>query len=289
MRCRRIASGVSVALAAAALGTAGGAAAQPATAPRFSALAQQFAYDTTLPLDLLTGAPVDNGTVTVSPISFAVDATHRITGNLVVPDTGGSFAGIVFAPYRGGNHRRFDQEAVDLASRGAVAVSLDDLADGYPTFTISDRWQTIRRVVALRRALDLLLARSDVDPARLGFVGISDGAELGGILVGIDHRVAAADLMSGGGVWDAGGIPAYRRRMALLDPILYVGHAAPAGLLFQSGRSDGLVPARDARAYQQAGSRPKLVRWYDAPHQLDAEATVDSENWLAVKLGLAVR
>jgi hypothetical protein len=77
--------------------------------------------------------------------------------------------------------------------------------------------------------------------------------------------------------------------MALLDPIRYVGHAAPAGLLFQSGRGDSFVPAQDARAYQHAGSRPKLVRWYDAPHQLDAEATADSENWLAVKLGLAAR
>jgi hypothetical protein len=34
---------------------------------------------------------------------------------------------------------------------------------------------------------------------------------------------------------------------------------------------------------------PKLVRWYPAPHQLDETATLDSENWLAVKLRLRAR
>jgi len=277
---------IAAALAAAA---AAGAGAGARAAPSFAALARQFAYDATVPLDVQTGAPADDGTVTVTPVSYSIDGTHRITGSLVVPDRSGPFAGVVFAPYRGGGHGRFEQEAIDLASRGAVALSLDDLAGRYPTFTISDRWLTIRRVMALRRAIDVLLARGDVDPARIGFAGISDGAELGGILAGVDHRVVAADLMSGGGIWDIGGIPAYRRRMALLDPVRYVGHAAPTALLFQSGYQDALVPARDARAYQHAGSLPKLVRWYAAPHQLDAEATADSENWLAAKLRLALR
>ena len=67
-------------------------------------------------------------------------------------------------------------------ARGAVALSLDDLAGKYPTFAISDRWLTIRRVLEVRRAIDLLLACGDVDPARIVFAGISDGAELGGIL-----------------------------------------------------------------------------------------------------------
>jgi dienelactone hydrolase len=287
---RRLFLGTLAALAAV-LAAAPAALARTDTAPSFEALARQFDYDPTLPLDVQTGAaPVDDGTVTVTQISYSIDGTHRMTGDLAVPDAGGPFAGIVFAPYRGGSHGRFEQEAVDLAARGAVAVSVDDLAGMYPTFRISDRWLTIRRVIALRRAIDLLLARGDVDPARIGYAGISDGAELGGILAGVDHRVAAADLMSGGGIWDIGGIPAYRRRMALLDPIRYIGHAAPTALLFQEGHSDALVPAADARAFQKAGSTPKLVRWYAAPHQLDAEATADSERWLSVKLGLnAVR
>ncbi len=278
---------VAAALAAAAVLPQ--AAAAQRSAPSYAALERQFAYDPTVPLDVQTGTASDDGTVTVTPISYAIDATHRATGSLVVPDAPGPYAGIVFAPYRGGGHARLEPEALDLAARGAVGLSLDDLAGSYPTFTIADRWLTIRRVIALRRAIDLLLARGDVDPARIGFAGISDGGELGGILVGIDHRVVAADLMSGGGVWDRGGIPAYRRRMALLDPVLYIGHAAPAALLFQSGRADRLVPAADARAYQRAGSVPKLVRWYPAPHQLDETATLDSENWLAVKLRLRAR
>ena len=39
------------------------------------------------------------------------------------------------------------------------------------------------------------------------------------------------------------------------------------------------------RRYQQLGSRPKLVRWYDAGHALDAQAERDRQAWLAHRLG----
>ena len=63
-----------------------------------------------------------------------------------------------------------------------------------------------------------------------------------------------------------------------------MGHAAPAHLLFQNGRVDDIVPAANGRAYQEAGSQPKTVRWYDAPHGLNRAAYRDAFAWLARKL-----
>ena len=40
-------------------------------------------------------------------------------------------------------------------------------------------------VVAVRRGLDLLAARPDVDPKRLGFLGYSAGARTGALLAGV--------------------------------------------------------------------------------------------------------
>lgn len=47
---------------------------------------------------------------------------------------------------------------------------------------------SIRQVIALRRAMDLLLSRSDVDKARVGFVGHDYGGMYGMMGAGVDRR-----------------------------------------------------------------------------------------------------
>ena len=49
-----------------------------------------------------------------------------------------------------------------------------------------DNW--VRQVVALRRAMDLLAARADVDKARVGFVGHDYGGMYGMMAAGVDNR-----------------------------------------------------------------------------------------------------
>ena len=69
-------------------------------------------------------------------------------------------------------------------------------------------------------------------------------------------------------------------------PWAEVGQAAPASLLFVNGRNDRLVSPRDARAYQEAGSEPKTIRWYDAGHRLTDQAMKDIFEWIANALQL---
>jgi fermentation-respiration switch protein FrsA (DUF1100 family) len=71
-----------------------------------------------------------------------------------------------------------------------------------------------------------------------------------------------------------------------IEPIHFVGRAAPASLLFVNGRQDRLVAAPDARAFQEAGSEPKTVRWYDAGHQLTGQAMKGTFDWIADALHL---
>jgi hypothetical protein len=48
--------------------------------------------------------------------------------------------------------------------------------------------------------------------------------------------------------------------MRPIEPISFIGLAAPAALLFQAGTKDELIPQEDARRYQQAANQPKEVR-----------------------------
>ena len=155
----------------------------------------------------------------------------------------------------------------------------------------------------LRRGLDLLTARPDVDPARLGYVGYSYGAAMGGLLAGVEHRVAAYGFMVGDGGLVAhfteGPAPlgpladlpeADQARwlawMQPIEPIEFVGRASPSALFFQNALRDDLVSRDDAEAYQAAGSEPKRVDWYDAGHSLPRQSYLDMVGWLAEHLGI---
>jgi len=149
-------------------------------------------------------------------------------------------------------------------------------------------------VIDLRRGLDLLTARPDVDPDRLGFVGHSFGALIGAVLAGVDRRVKAAVLMAGTGRFadvaavnlpDLQGerLEHYRRTLAEIDP------AAPTPLLFQSALRDEVFSEEQSREFFEWANGPKSLEWYDAGHYLDEAARRDRIAWLAGRLSLERR
>ena len=73
--------------------------------------------------------------------------------------------------------------------------------------------------------------------------------------------------------------------MQPIEPIHFVGHAAPAHLLFQNGRTDELVPEADGLAYQTAGSEPKTCLWYPDGHGYTPERLRDQAQWFAERIG----
>jgi hypothetical protein len=128
---------------------------------------------------------------------------------------------------------------------------------------------------------------------------------MGGLLAGVEDRLQAYVLQVGdGGLvthstgpedtewWLAQ--PAEVRQewvaaMWPIEPVHYVGCAAPAALLFQNGILDELVPPADALRYQEAGSDPKTIRWYESGHGLGDDAGRDQAEWLSESIGISVR
>jgi len=64
--------------------------------------------------------------------------------------------------------------------------------------TVAERDETIQQVKDLRRSIDYLETRSDIDTQRLAYYGVSWGGELGAIVTALEPRFKAAILAAGG-------------------------------------------------------------------------------------------
>ncbi len=272
-----------------------------------SALAT-FDYDRTAAYDPVLQPIGNNQGVQIYALSFVSPrGPGRATGRLFVPAGAGPFAGMLLQHGMPSNAAQMTGVGVVLARHGAVVVALDApfARRGGPSlrYTEADSAEQVQLMTDLQRAVDLLVARPDVDASRLGYMGFSYGGAMGALFVGIERRLKTGILVVGdgglvthvtdpsdGGGTFAGLSCAEQRRwlqaMIPIEPVKYVGFAPPTSLLLQSGTTDDLVPARDAERLHAAARDPKTIRWYNAGHGLNVQAGRDGHVWLQEKLGM---
>jgi dienelactone hydrolase len=281
--------------------------------PPVAETALLFDYDPAAPLELEVIATETGSGATVYDVRYLSPKGGPVPAYVVAPAGDGPFAGVVLLHGSGTTRASQLPFAHDLARAGAVSIMIDapfnrpEHADHHTwalTLTERDRDEQIQLIVDLRRAVDVLTGWPGVDPARLAFVGYSMGGAQGGLLAGVEHRVRAYGLMVGDGGWvDHLTTPAGERlpdlrdlpdeqwarwlaAMRPIEPIRFVGHAAPAALFFLNARHDTSVTREDAEAYQAAGSDPKQVAWYASGHGLPRQAYLDLVAWLAEQIGI---
>ncbi|HEX7182763.1 MAG TPA: alpha/beta fold hydrolase [Thermoanaerobaculia bacterium] len=253
-----------------------------------------FDYDASAPLDVREAGTETRGGARVVDLSYASPLGGRVPAFLVLPGQAeGRRPAVLFLHHGQGNRSTFLDEAVMLAGHGVVSLLIEApfLRPEYqdqprtPWDPQRDRKEQIQGVVDLRRGLDLLAARPEVDASRMAYIGHSLGATLGGTLAGIERRPVAYVLMAGlpanARSWSQAenlyGVAfrslltaeqqeAYVKALAPIDAVHYVGRAAPAKLLLQFARHDELISPWDAEVYIQAASEPKEVQWYDTDH-----------------------
>ena len=277
-------------------------------APAPASALTAFEYDRAAAYDPEIQLLGTDATVAIHELSFlSPRGTDRATGRLLVPEGAGPFAGILLMHGMPGNANQMTAYGALLARHGAVVVALDApfaRREGEPVrFTEADSAEQVQLMTDLQRAVDLLVARPDVDASRLGYLGISYGGAMGALFVGIEPRLKTGILVvADGGLVshftgpEDGGSPlagltcAERRRwlesMIPIEPVKYIGFAPPTPLLLQSGRQDNLVPPRDAERLHAAARDPKTVHWYDAGHGLPLQAVRARSFWLHEHLGM---
>ena len=253
-------------------------------ADEFEAQAALFRYDPAVDLKVEEAGVEKQGTVSVHDIRFTpVPGAEPVKAYIVVPEGKGPFAGVLWVHWLGEpattNRTQFLKEAVDLAPKGIVSLLVEGMwsaPDWYgKRVPEQDYDNSIRQVIALRRAMDLLLSRADVDKARVGYVGHDYGGMYGMMANGVDRRartyvyIAVVPSLNDWAFFARQPVSkaAYLRQNAPLELTDYLRQVKNASTLFQFASKDVYVSRADTQVVMGAASTPKERRFYEADRQ----------------------
>ena len=194
----------------------------------------------------------------------------------------------------------FYREAFDLAEKGLASFLIDatvarqgrpDLLD--PVYA-ADAFRSLVRqdVVDLRRGLDYLEGRKEIDLDRMAVVGQEYGALSAAALAAVEDRVDALVLAvvpaEPGRYWAKEFVPqetqeSFAETMRDFDAIRLID-SIDAEVLIQNPRTDDDFPLPEYERLAEAAGDAD-VRWYEYGHQLGPEADTDRQAWLLRELG----
>jgi dienelactone hydrolase len=283
--------------------------------PDFQSLTHLFDYDAKQPLGLQDKIIEEFADGTLHDITYTSPKGGPVDAYLVVPKGKGPFAAILFGHWGNGTRAEFIPEAKIYAKAGAVSLLPDYPWDRSQPWYKSldhtdkpelDRDTEIQAVIDLRRGIDLLLARPDVDPERLAYIGHSYGAQWGSILSAVDRRMKTSILVAGvaelsdiflrstdPGQIDfrktqpAGQLEKYCDVVGQIDAIHFVGHATHIPLLLQFANYEQYFDKTSMDHYATTASDPKKMLYYDTGHDVnDFQALEDRYDWLAKQIRL---
>ncbi len=276
-------------------------------------LVRHFDYDQNAPLGMKQIGVQRRASATVYDITYDSPKGGVVPAYLVVPKGRGPFAAVIWGHWYWGNssmrnRRQFLAEAIALAPAGVVSLLTDGPiarpghVESKEPLNEQQVTDAVQAVVDMRRGVDLLRGRKDVDPKRIAYVGHSYNAMVGAFLSGLDHRFKAFVLMAGT-LSDEVDLKSqeyqeYRQKIGpekfdafvakyyWLDEGKYVSHAAPAFVFLQYGSQEKFLNPDRAREYEKIVSNPKRLAIYDAPHALNAEARRERIQFLIEQLKL---
>ena len=249
-----------------------------------------------------------------TPLAVKTVETHAITGARLLrfsylSANGQRVPALLFTPLRasaahpvpclillhglGGSKETMAGLALFAAKSGYAALAIDEYGQGERTparpSSLTPAEEVAKTVhqsaLDVRRGLDYLGTRPDISKAHFGLAGISLGAIIGTVAAGVEPRLKATALISGGGDWglilktlsanhtEVGGRSTANLRgidwdqvtvlLAPEDPLTFAPHIAPRALLMIGGRKDTTIVVPAQQELYDAARDPKQILWFD--------------------------
>jgi uncharacterized protein len=295
----------------------------PPPADTTEALRRSFyTYDRNLPLNARL-EPLDE-TADHTRYHLVYDSVHdqKVTAILSLPKRFSAPFPAVLLMHGSGGHKDSDYiEAASftLTAQGYATISIDSQYRGErkrpdvtgellnpDSFRMRDAW--VQTVVDLRRAVDYLASRPDIDTTKIGYLGFSMGGMLGACLGGVESRVSCFLLaVPGGGLvkiaqeldkhpalkayWPVTLTPEVMKRVEefalVCDPVHFVGKILPRPLLIIVAKHDELIPPEASQMLVEAAhaDEQKNVKRMETGHVLTPAVIFDVRDFFVQHLG----
>ena len=258
---------------------------QPVDDQTFATFLDFFAVDKNLPFELELINEMEEDGVRWEHISFQSTPAERIFALFYRAAVSGSEKqpAIVFlhgGGARGKDYRRLKIMFQALARDGWSVLAIDMKHFGerntglMKTFTEQDKhdklynqpsvyleWVT-QTVKDVKRSIDILIEERNVDPQRIGLVGLSRGAIAGTIVGGAEPRLGAVVLLFGGH-FDA----LEREHLPAACPANYIGRISPRPIFAINGTRDtDMIRETSVAPLHALAKVPKTTHWVDRGH-----------------------
>lgn len=285
--------------------------------PEYPDLLQHYSYNSKAALNSLETGVTKRDDVMLLELNYAGSDDSRVPAYVLIPHGNGPFPAIIWGHWLKpgsplANKDEFLDEALALAHAGVVSVLIDAPQVRHDFVPEKGGIEAMRQqgemggreVIDLRRAVDLLYARADVDRKRIAYVGHSFNAQAGAILAGVEIRIDSYVLMAGNYSIEESyfaskdpKILAQRKEIgdsdlkdyfyehAWNDPVYFLGHTDRESIFLQYGSKDSITKEQAQKTFEMFSAKDKKMEFYDAGHALNAAARLDRDHWLQKQLG----
>ncbi|MDO6603132.1 alpha/beta hydrolase [Arenibacter palladensis] len=261
---------------------------------------EYYTYDKAIPLKDTLSLLKDTTDFKLYHLSYYSIHHKKVTGLLSIPKIATSPLPVVILMHGLGDNKNVDYVSYgnELFLKNGYAVLRIDFSghgerkeDVYD-FNLTGKYKHWSRdiisqtVFDLRRAVDFIETREELDAQRIGYYGISLGGITGTIFCGIDNRIKVPIVALAGGqlnlLYEKEALTKEAKDfVSIIEPLNFVKQIAPRPLLMLNAKNDEIVPPLMSRLLFKAAEEPKEIIWYDAKHR-DAPIDIiygDGLNW----------
>lgn len=245
-----------------------------------------YAYDEKLPLNDSISVVKDDSIHSLLKVFYTSVHNEQVSGLLSIPKGVPQPAPVVILLHGLGDSKTVDYiEAghAQLLESGLAVFRIDianhgerkkrdypfDLTGDYRYWTRDLLTQT---VFDLRRAVDWLETRPEIDAGRIGYYGISLGGVIGTIFCSVEERVKVPVIaLAGGNLNLMFGKEMISQEtmnyLSVIEPRNFVAQISPRPLLMINAEQDEVIPPIMTKLLFQQAREPKHIVWFPTRHR----------------------
>ncbi|WP_111308050.1 alpha/beta hydrolase family protein [Confluentibacter sediminis] len=245
-----------------------------------------YNYSKAVPLQDSLHIILDTTTYKLYSITYNSVNDKKVTGLLSIPKNKLLPVPVIILMHGLGDHKTVDYIEYGhsvLLKNGYAVLRLDiynhaDRKESSLNFDLTgsqkywSRTIMTQTVFDLRRAVDFIETRKELDSKKTGYFGISLGGIIGVIFCGVEHRIKVPVIGLAGGQMNL----LFKEKaltkdakdfVSIIEPLNFIKDISPRPLLMLNAKNDDIVPPMMSKLLYNDAKKTKNIIWYQAKHR----------------------